>query len=184
MIFKFDKETLSYKKITGKTAIIFLSLLLTSILVCCLLIANNINKVNFISEETKAIILKEADKENEFSEKKLKAYLLELNIKYPHIVMAQAKIETGNFTSQIFKENNNLFGMKVANKRPSTNKGEQYNHAYYNNWKESVVDYAFFAAAYLNKIKTEDEYLEYLRQNYAEDTTYVSKIINIVKSEN
>lgn len=180
MIFKYDKETLSYKKITGKTLLICTGIIILISLVVSLFTLRNINKVRFISEETKAIILREADKENEFTPEKLKAYILELNIKYPHIVMAQAEIETGHFTSQIFKENHNLFGMKVATKRPTTNKGEENGHAYYENWKESVVDYAFYSAQYLSDLKTEKDYLQYLSQSYAEDTNYVAKIRKII----
>ena len=180
MIYKYDKDTLNYKKVTGKWLAITLGTVIIISLLISLLTLRNINKVTFISEETKAIILREADKENEFSREKLKAYILELNIKYPHIVMAQAEIETGHFTSTIFKENHNLFGMKVATKRPTTNKGEENGHAYYENWKESVVDYAFYSAQYLSDLKSEKEYLNYLSQSYAEDSTYVNKIRKII----
>jgi hypothetical protein len=180
MIYKFDKETLNYKRVTGKIALIIFGVgLLVSGLMAMLTI-NRINDVKYISEETKSIILKERD---EFTKEKLKEYIIELNIKYPHIVMAQAQIESGNFKSKIFKENHNLFGMKVATKRPTTNKGQENNHAYYNNWKESVIDYAFYSAQYLSDIKTEKEYLEYLRQSYAQDTGYVNKIISIIRKK-
>lgn len=180
MIYKYDKENLNYKKVTGKTILISLAFILVVSLIVSLFTLRNLNKVKFISEETKAIILREADKENEFSPEKLKAYILELNIKYPHIVMAQSQIETGAWTSPIFKQNHNLFGMKVATKRPTTNKGEENGHAYYENWKESVVDYAFYSAQYLSDIKSEKEYLEYLARSYAEDTNYVYKIKKII----
>ena len=36
---------------------------------------------------------------------------------------------------------------------------------------------------YLRKIKTEDEYFEYLRQNYAEDPEYVTRLKNIIKKK-
>ena len=94
--------------------------------------------------------------------------------------MAQAEIETGHFKSKIFKENNNLFGMKVATKRPTTNKGEQYKHAYYNSWRESVVDYAFYSAQYLSDLKTEEQYLDYIRHNYAEDSNYIGKVRSVM----
>lgn len=180
MIFKYDKESLNYKKITGRTILICLSSIIVISLCVSLLILRNINEVKFISEETKAIILREANKENEFSRERFRAYILELNIKYPHIVMAQAELETGGFTSKIFRENNNLFGMKVATKRPTTNKGEEHGHAYYENWKESVVDYAFYSAQYLSNIKTESQYFEYLSQSYAEDPNYVNKLKKII----
>lgn len=180
MLYQYDSTTLNYKKVTGKIGLVVIVLVVVLTGCFSLFTLRHINDVKFISEETRSIILKEADKENEFSPEKLKAYILSLNIKYPHIVLAQAEIETGHFTSNIFKENHNLFGMKVATKRPTTNKGEENGHAYYDNWKESVVDYAFYSAQYLKDIKSEKEYLQYLKQSYAQDTTYVTKILRII----
>ena len=180
MIYKFDKNTLNYKRVTGKLILTILAIGALISTLMAVMTVKEINNVKYISEETKSIILKERD---EFTKEKLKAYIIELNIKYPHIVLAQAQIESGNYKSQIFKENHNLFGMKVATKRPTTNKGQENNHAYYNNWKESVIDYAFYSAQYLSDIKSEKEYLEYLRQNYAEDPNYVDKILNIINKK-
>ena len=72
--------------------------------------------------------------------------------------------------------------MKIARRRPTTNKGEENGHAYYDNWKESVQDYAFFQAAYLNDIKTESEYLQYLNANYAGSSNYVNLLNDIIKN--
>ena len=180
MLFKYDKTNLNYRKVTGLWIMTAIALVLMTVAITSFITMNQLNDVRFISEETKAIILREADKQNEFSREKLKAYILELNVKYPHIVMAQAELETGGFKSRIFKENHNLFGMKVATKRPTTNKGEENGHAYYESWRESVVDYAFYSAQYLSNIKSEADYLEYLKQSYAEDPNYVNKLINII----
>ena len=103
----------------------------------------------------------------------------ELNIKFPHIVMAQSKLETNNFKSGIFKENHNLFGMKEARVRINTAKGTNRNHAYYDNWESSVYDYAFYQCRYLSALTTEAEYYRYLAGSYAEDPHYVSKVKNI-----
>jgi len=184
MIYKFDKESLNYKKVTGTLVAITIAILLTTSAVISVFTLRHINDVRFISEETRAIILREADKANEFSPEKLKAYILELNIKYPHIVLAQSQLETGGYTSPIFKENHNLFGMKVATQRPTTNKGEESGHAYYDTWRESVVDYAFYQARYLSDIKSEADYLDYLRQSYAEDPKYISKLLDILSKQN
>lgn len=184
MIYKYDKQTLNYKKVTGKWILITLVILLLTSAIMSLFTLRHINDVKFISEETRAIILREADKENEFNPIKLKAYILELNIKYPHIVLAQTQLETGGYKSPIFKENHNLFGMKVATQRPTTNKGEESGHAYYDNWKESVVDYGFYQAKYLSNIKSENEYLQYLKQFYAEDPNYMPKLLDILSKQN
>lgn len=183
MIYFYDKKNLIYKNVTIKTV---LSIIGLSFVMSCIIVSIFIfraNEVKYISEETKAIIINQSIKENEFSSDRLKEYISELNIKFPHIVYAQARLESGNFKSQIFKTNNNLFGMKIARKRPTTNKGEENGHAYYDNWKESVQDYAFFQAAYLNDIKTESEYLQYLNANYAGSSNYVNLLNDIISEE-
>ena len=101
-----------------------------------------------------------------FLKEKFKEYLLQLNIKFPHIVYAQAVLETGNFNSKIFTANHNLFGMKQARVRATTNLGSELGHAMYGHWRESVVDYALFQCAFLTKIKTEEGYYEYLKHHH------------------
>lgn len=182
MIYKFNPRTLTYDNVSKKILIYAVLSVLAVAGIATAVMMTRINDVRFITEETKQIIIKETQKENEFSPERLKAYILELNMRFPHIVYAQAQLESGMFKSHIFKENSNLFGMKVARKRPTTNKGEENGHAYFNTWQESVVDYAFYQAAYLNNLKTESEYWEYLKQNYAEDPNYVSKLKKIVES--
>lgn len=131
-----------------------------------------LNKVKYIPQETKVVILRE---NNKFSKQKLKQMLKDMKVKFPKIVMAQAIVETGNFKSHIFKENNNLFGMKLASSRPSTARGVLNNHAYYNTWQESVQDYVLFQTAFLREVRTENEYLEYLG-SYAQSPKYRDKV--------
>jgi hypothetical protein len=176
MIYKYDSKNITYKNITKNLVLGGIGVIVLFIAVTSILTLTRINDIRYISSETKSIIIKESTKENEFSPKKLRAYILELNIKFPHIVYAQARLETGNFKSEIFKTNHNLFGMKVATLRPTTNKGEENGHAYYEGWRESVVDYAFYSAQYLSDIKTEAEYLQYLKANYAEDPNYMTQL--------
>ena len=183
MLFEFDKNTLTYNKVSTKYILIMSGIVLIICTIMFFVIKSSLNNIKYISEETKAIIIKESDKENAFSPDKLKAYILELNIKFPHIVYAQAVIESGHFQSNIFKTNSNLFGMKEATSRPTTNAGSQFDHAFYDNWKKSVDDYAMFQSAYLNSIKTEAEYFEYLRQNYAANPKYVDLIKDIINKQ-
>lgn len=120
---------------------------------------------------------------NVFNEQKLINYLNEINIKFPEIVFAQAKLESSNFTSDIFLENHNFFGMKCATKRAFLHKGENRGHAKYENWKECVIDYALYQATYLHHIKTKQQYLSYLRKHYAEDPNYVDKLIQLMEDD-
>jgi hypothetical protein len=140
MYYKFNKETLDFErtKITNK------SLTGLGAAVGLLLIfgftSNPNNKVENLSQEEKLIVVREY---REFSEEKLIEKITELNFKYPHIILAQAKLESGHFKSTIFLENNNMFGMKEAKLRANLAKGTNRGHAYYETWQESVIDYAY-----------------------------------------
>ena len=157
---------------------------IVAFLLIATLVYNHSNNEKLIAiqgdtEEISKIIIKN---EVEFSEPALKQLLLDLNIRFPHIVLAQAKLESGNFKSHIFLENNNMFGMKEAKRRPTTNKGTQNGHAYYENWRDCVIDYAFYQAAYLNALKTEEQYYQYLSASYAEDSSYIGKVRQMANS--
>ena len=180
MIYFFDKKELTYKNVTKKLITYSVIGCIISTLVVSSLMLYIFNDVKYITEETRLSILKE---KNEFSSEKLKNALISLNIRFPHIVYAQAKLETGNFSSKIFKENNNLFGMREANVRPTTNKGTENHHAYFDSWYDSVLDYAMYSSAYLHDIKTEDEYFQYLGQNYAEDPNYIQVLQKVINAE-
>lgn len=180
MIYFFDKKELTYKNVTKKLITYSVIGCIISTLVLSSLMLYIFNDVKYITEETRLSILKE---KNDFSSEKLKKALVSLNVKFPHIVYAQAKLETGNFTSKIFKENNNLFGMREAKVRPTTNKGTENNHAYFDTWYDSVLDYAMYSAAYLHDIKTEDEYFQYLSQNYAEAPNYIEVLKKTINAE-
>lgn len=118
--------------------------------------------------------------DSSFNEKALIRYMDEVGIIFADIVYAQAVLETGSFRSKVFRVNNNLFGMKVAKSRPTTALGLRRGHAFYKDWRMSVVDYALFQSAYTRKIRTEEGYYKYLSRNYATDVTYVNKLRVIV----
>ena len=181
MLYKFDKHKMNFVIATRTYLRMIYCLLLGSIIsfiiITCMQ-TEKLNSIKYITEETRMLVI---NQENEFSEVKLKEYIIGLNIKFPHIVFAQAKLESGYFKSTIFRENNNLFGMKIATRRPTTNKGENRGHAVFDTWKESVLDYAFYQARFLGDIKSEGEYIQYLKANYAEDPGYVEKVIKLSK---
>ena len=129
-----------------------------------------------IEREVKIII---ADR-SRFTEDKLVDIIKGLHFSFPYIVMAQAIHESGNYTSKLFLENNNMFGMKLATVRLTTSNGDQNGYAYYNTWIECVYDRALYSATYLSNVKTEDEYYNFLSQYYAEDKEYVNKLKKII----
>ncbi|MBC8054079.1 MAG: glucosaminidase domain-containing protein [Sphingobacteriaceae bacterium] len=120
-----------------------------------------------------------------FSEEALLSFMKELKIKYPETVLAQARLETGNFTSDIFKENHNLFGMKVAGKRPTSAVGIHRGHAQYRDWKDSVIDYALFQSFIIAKLPKNniEEYRNYIQKFYSETSDYLSRIDRTIDSD-
>jgi uncharacterized FlgJ-related protein len=114
-----------------------------------------------------------------FSEKALNNLLLKLKVKHIDIILNQSKIETGYYKSQVFLENNNLFGMRQPENRITTAIGSNLNHAVYNTWQESVIDYAIYQSTYLKNMNRK-EYLLYLHNNYAKNKNYVN-LINQLK---
>lgn len=174
MVYKYNNKELCFEKISTSKLIIVLSIFIVG---GSFLMSSTVYETIIVPEESRTLILKE---NNSFSEDKLCSFVNSLNMKFPHIVLAQAKIESGHYNSLVFKANNNLFGMKCASLRPTTHKGSNLGHAVYENWKSSVMDYALYQAAYLKNIKTEEEYYLYLGNNYAEDVNYVKKVKQIV----
>ena len=182
MIYKYNKKELIFKNIFLKYVSITISTLFILIIATAILSFNYGKEegVSSLSNEEKTVIIKKIDP---FKVVELKEYLIDLNVKFPDIVYAQSRLETNGFKSKIFRENNNLFGMKTATKRSSTNKGEQHGHAYYDNWRESVLDFALWQCRYLSTINTRGEYLRYLKANYAEDPNYINKLEKILNEK-
>ena len=95
-------------------------------------------------------------------------YALEhYDIYEPHIVYAQAVLETGHFKSGLCVKHGNLFGIYDS-------RAKQYKH--YAHWVESVLDYK---NSVQSKYKGGDYYnfLRYLP--YASDPEYLTKVRKI-----
>lgn len=179
-VYGYDKENLQYYEIKYLPKILkYLGLTFGVLLILGLSSSNTV--VKYITDTESILIIED---KNEFSKDKLITKIKELNFKFPHIVLAQAQLETGNFTSTIFQDGMNLFGMKQARIRINTAKGTKKGHAYYNTWEESLYDYAFFSSSYLYKIKSDREYFQYLDKYYAEDPKYTKKLKQIIKKQN
>ena len=99
----------------------------------------------------------------------VKAELHRQGVPHANIVLAQARLETGNFTSNRCKRDHNLFGMK---------KGKRY--AKYRHWRESVKDYKERISS---RYKRGENYYAFLRRiGYASDVRYGHKLRTIIKT--
>jgi uncharacterized FlgJ-related protein len=97
-----------------------------------------------------------------FSKEELKNELIRQGIKNHEIVYAQARLETGNFKSSLFKNNNNLFGFR------SSKGWSKYSH-----WTESVRAYSRFQKQYYKR----GDYYTFLENiGYAKDSNYIKKL--------
>lgn len=103
-------------------------------------------------------------------------FLLENNAWYPEILLAQAKLESGNYSSRIFQSSNNLYGMKRVHKRPTTQQGGDKGYGYYSNWCLSVLDRILWDKFTFKNKPSKEEYLKAMR-GYAEDPHYIEKLI-------
>ena len=113
------------------------------------------------------------------SKENLYKQIIKYGIKFPDIVFAQAILESGTFTSKLFKSSNNLFGMKVPTKRESVKIGmTRGGYSKYIDWGYSVYDYSLWQGHMLktrNDI-TKKQYFALLGKVYAEDPQYVNKL--------
>ena len=107
-----------------------------------------------------------------------------LPFKYKDIVLAQAVLETGWFTSDNCVNNNNLFGMRRAYSRLTTADTTINGYSHYPNWKASVVDYFILQSVTqdINPSRSREEYYHYLDRTYSEvGRSYSSQLRGIIQ---
>lgn len=104
-------------------------------------------------------------------------------------ITQQSVLETGNFTSKIFNDFNNGFGMGVPRIRKSlrigdylASNGERFST--YKNFKDSVADYLLYAE-YFNmptNFNRPEQFTQFLEsKGYATDPDYASKVLSLIK---
>lgn len=174
-IYKYNAKTLEYDKIPW----IRKYLIFTTMLIVLFFSLKSAEKIYHYTVTAENILLVEST--DSFTQDKLIKEMSELNLRFPHIALAQSIEETGHFTSRIFRENNNLFGQKEAKVRINLAKGTQYGHAYYDSWRDSVLDFAFWLATYASKCKTEEQMFQLLGKVYAENPNYVRNLKKHIK---
>lgn len=103
--------------------------------------------------------------------------IVEAGIEFPEIVLAQALLETGQLKSKLFKQNKNLFGMRLPKSRSTTAIGKKNYYAVYKNWEGSVLDYKLWQDRIPDKhMKNKTTYLSYLSRNYSKSKGYSKKL--------
>lgn len=95
------------------------------------------------------------------------AELRRQGLPHPDIVLAQARLETGNFTSALCRTKHNIFGIRA---------GKRYKA--YRRWQDCVADYKRCISS---RYRSGDYYAFLRRIGYAEDRAYEAKVRRIVK---
>ena len=140
-------------------------------------VRNDTLHINVVTKEKKKLKSQKGDKRTsqksmlpELTIPNLYAEIIRNGIRYPKIVLAQAILETGWFTSPVCRNKHNLFGLT----NPRTGKYFEFSH-----WTKSV-------RAYYTKVQYRykgGNYLLWLRDiGYAEDPNYVCSVISILKT--
>lgn len=166
--YKFDDKNLLFTEYSAENRINPILIVLMILVGFCL--------YAFVQEREKQEELVIKQTTAAFSEYELRKEIRKINLPFEDIIVAQFKLETGNFQSPIFCISNNLAGMKCAKVRVYTQEGEFNGHAKYTDWKQSLQDYSLWWATYCSGIKTEEEFLALLQSMYAEDPDYINKI--------
>lgn len=163
-LYKFNDSTLQWEDFRTKTnfrtpilvAIVFLIMGFSSAL-----------KFNTVIERVPVIL---QHREEECDTLAVRRYIATLNLRFPKIVYQQVMLESAWLTSPIYRQFNNMTGMQVATARPTTGKDVGNRFASYESWKECLLDYALWQAAYTSEIKTEADYYYFLDKVYCEPT--------------
>jgi uncharacterized FlgJ-related protein len=181
-IFKYNKRSLSFETINPVKLWTYVTIGIVVLVTIGWVSGTNryiINKITHTTEVTDTLIVHG----EKFSEEKLVELLKNCNFKYPYIVLAQAKLESGDFKSKIFKQNNNMFGMKKPRRRTTTASTEKNGYAYYRDWIDCVYDYGFYSCCNLSEVNSEEEYYAVLSDRYAEDPSYIEKLRELISRE-
>lgn len=137
-------------------------LLVASIFVAGIITLYEVHLNEVQPELSKPTIIADTVRIDTFSENNLILEMHDLGILAPNIVLAQAKLETGNFKSYLFECSNNLFGFRNFN-----------GYIKYDSWKSSVKAYKVWQT----KKYHGGDYYDFLENiGYAEDTAYVYKL--------
>lgn len=99
--------------------------------------------------------------------------LIHYDVKNPKTVLAQAKLESGNYTSNLYRVRNNFLGLYNSRKKE---------YFKFDHWTECIKGYKDMVEY---KLRDGEDYYDFLlRIGYAEDPLYLDKIKRIEENLN
>lgn len=184
MFYKYDQKQLTF--VRNKLGV-RIALGTTIFLMVASFFVGRYTSGNLTKYEKQLVHINWEKERNTINMQKLAKELKESGVKFPHIVMAQAIVESGYFKSQLYKENNNLFGMTIPGLRNTTNISSNGTFAKYNTWQRSVQDMGYLQQYNLKNVRlyNDEDYFIYLKNtNYAEAPDYITALKNTIQKEN
>ena len=131
-------------------------------------ISMSFHDIEVIPQQTRTEVQDTSFLHKELNDSTLYLALEYYNIKHPRIVLAQAKLESGNYTSDHCTRRNNLFGLYNSKRK------EYYS---FDHWTDCIEGYKNMIEY---KHKDGEDYYDFLiRIKYATDPTYVDKVKRI-----
>ena len=105
---------------------------------------------------------------NELNDSILYLALVHYDIKYPKAVLAQAKLESGNYTSSHYRNRNNFLGLYNSRRKE---------YFRFNHWSECILAYKDMVEY---KLREGEDYYQFLdRIGYAENPNYIRLVKQI-----
>jgi hypothetical protein len=105
-----------------------------------------------------------------------------IGFEYPEVIKAQVILETGNFSSRVYKQNNNLFGMRLPKSRLTTATSSNYGYAVYPDVFSSIEDRLIYDTLYFRNLNRQ-QYLNKLNRIYATNPNYIQHLEKIIQKK-
>lgn len=105
--------------------------------------------------------------------------IMDSNVKFKHIVVAQAIEESAWFTSRRAKECKNIFGIKISSHPLQSGRSNRY--GCYRSIDDCIKHFTLIQRQAINHrhIKSDADYYRYLRRVYATNPKYVKNVKQI-----
>ena len=101
------------------------------------------------------------------------------DFKFPHIVYAIFRLESGHGTSRIFLEQNNPFGFRQADRRLTTQlRPSQLPFAKYASIEAAVIDFLILERLFFHG-ESESEFLKFLDRIYCPSDYWIDRLIGV-----
>ena len=127
-------------------------------------------------------ILVSSPKEETLTKENLWHTIKEMDVEHPDLVFAQALLESGDFSSQVCKRNNNLFGMKMPETRKTVAHPGFKGYARYESWKQSIYDYKLYQEhLFRNGKLSRFQYMVKLNRTYSAVKDYSLRLKRVIK---